>query len=80
MLRQQQSSESDSKLPNQLWLFEKDHDISSKGPGKKLPTVNKEETHWELQQVRQIIFFLLYFETEVFIFEIGKDKLADVCG
>lgn len=48
---------------NQLWLFEKDHDISSKGTGKKLPTVNKEETHWELRQVRQIIVFLLYFET-----------------
>lgn len=24
------------------------------------------------------MFFLLYFETQVFIFEIGKDKLADV--
>lgn len=34
-----------SRLINQLWLFEKDRDIGSKEPRKKLPTVHKGETH-----------------------------------
>lgn len=76
-----ESKESDFKLfRTRSGLLKKNLDsgISPRGPRKKHFTVNKEENHQELEQLRQI-FFLLHFEAELQLFMFGKEMQL-ICG